>query len=267
MNEYLKSFIDFKDKSPFYIKLAGITFPDPTYHITRANANVAVIEYVLEGEGYVTIDETTHPVCKNTIYFLPQGKRHDYFSSSEHPFKKIFLNVSGDFCNQLLLSYGLTGKYFFRNIKLRPVFEKIPAIIQSNRSEGEMQSALQGLFIEILSSLSIAQAESTADQEALKLKSYLDNNLHRMISTKEVADSIFRSQDYCQKLFLREFGTTPYAYQLEQKIQTAKTLLADTSLSIQEIGEKIGYPDSHYFSNLFLKKCGCRPSAYRKSKR
>ncbi|MBQ2390296.1 MAG: AraC family transcriptional regulator, partial [Clostridia bacterium] len=32
-----------------------------------------------------------------------------------------------------------------------------------------------------------------------------------------------------------------------------------------EIAEKLGYNDIHYFSNLFQKKCGYRPSSYRKA--
>ena len=54
MSEYLKSFVGF-DKMPFYITLAGVTYPTPTYHITRICSNVSVIEYITDGDGYVVI--------------------------------------------------------------------------------------------------------------------------------------------------------------------------------------------------------------------
>ena len=267
LNEYLKSFADPDKKMPFYITLAGITYPDPSYHITRTHADISVIEYVTDGDGYVILDGETHHVCRDMIYFLPQGKRHNYYSDSENPFTKIFLNISGDFCKHLVLAYGLSGKNFFDGNGLKPAFERIISVICSDISDSDMQAALQGIFVEIISRLSVAMRETKHSDEALKLKSYLDSNHERLVSTKELSKIIFRSQDYCQKLFSREFDLTPYAYQLERKMQTAKSLLADTQMSVGEIAEKLGYSDIHYFSNLFYKKCGCRPLSYRKSRR
>ncbi len=90
MSEYLKFFNGLEEKFPFYISLAGITYPDPTYHIIRSNSDIWVIEYVIEGDGYVILDSETHHVCNDMIYFLPRGKKHEYFSDSENPFKKFF---------------------------------------------------------------------------------------------------------------------------------------------------------------------------------
>ena len=266
MNEYLKPFVSF-DKMPFYITLAGVTYPTPTYHITRNCSDVCVIEYIIDGDGYVVVDNETYHVCKNMIYFLPYGENHNYYSDSETPFTKIFLNVSGDFCKQLILAYELSGKYFFVKKDLKPTFEKIVSVICSEMTDYEMQTVLQGIFVEILSKLSYVSTRTGYSAEARKLKNYLDENSHRIVSAKELSRTIFRSPDYCQKLFNREFNITPYAYQIEKKMQMAKFLLADTNLSIGEIAEKIGYNDIHYFSNLFQRKCGLRPSNYRKSKK
>ena len=266
MSEYLKSFVGF-DKMPFYITLAGVTYPTPTYHITRTCSDVWVIEYITDGVGYVAVDNEIHQVCKDTIYLLPYGESHNYYSDAKTPFEKIFLNVSGDFCEHMILAYGLSGKHFFAQNDLKPTFEKIVRILCSELSDDEMQSKLQGIFVEILSKLSFALSNTAYSEEARKLKNHLDSNAHRIVSTKELSKTIFRSPDYCQKLFSREFNITPYAYQIEQKMQIAKFLLADTNLSIGEIAEKLGYRDVHYFSNLFQRKCGLRPSNYRKSKK
>ena len=267
MNEYLKPFACAHKNTPFYISLAGVTYPSPTYHITRTKADTFVIEYVTDGVGYVFADGKMNCVGKDMVYLLVAGEKHDYYADSENPFQKIFLNLSGDFCKQLVLAYGLSGKYFFDGNGLKPTFEKIADIISSDMPDSDMQAVLQGIFVEIISKLSVAVSENKHSDEALKLKNYLDSNISRIVSTAELAKTIFRSQDYCQKLFSREFGITPYAYQLVCKMQTAKSLLADTDISVGEIAEKLGYTDIHYFSNLFQKKCGCRPTEYRKSRR
>ena len=49
------------------------------------------------------------------------------------------------------------------------------------------------------------------------------------------------------------------------RIQRAKELLRDDSLSIQEIAEIVGYNDYFYFTKVFKKVEGISPSKYRKS--
>ena len=49
------------------------------------------------------------------------------------------------------------------------------------------------------------------------------------------------------------------------RIQRAKELLRDDSLSIQEIAEIVGYNDYFYFTKVFKKVAGISPSKYRKS--
>ena len=267
MQEYLKHFIPRGDTMPFSVVLAGITYPDPTYHITRTDSDVLVIEYITDGTGYVVLDGKVHTVGKDTIYILPAGNRHDYYSDSKNPFTKIFMNISGRFAEHLLLAYGLTEKHIFDGTGWKESFERISYILTSDMSDSSMQAALQGIFVEILAGLSVALHENSYSNEGLKLKNYLDSHPERIVSADELAKNIFRSKDYCLKLFRREFHITPYAYQIERKMETAKSLLADTHISIGDIAEKLGYSDIHYFSNLFQKKCGCRPSEYRKSRK
>ena len=254
-------------ETPLEILLAGITYPDTTYHIVREKSEFYVIEYVIDGEGYVFAEGELHKVCKDTVYLLRRGEEHDYYSDEKNPFTKIFINVTGSFCEQILAAYGLTDGYFMDGTGTLDCFEKIPKIIDSTLSESEMQAALQGVFVEILSRLSMSRDQTNLNREAVILKNHIDSNLDRIVETKELARLIFRSEDYCQKLFLKEFGTTPYKYQLRRKLEIAKSLLSHTRMPVGEIAQKLGYDDIHYFSNLFLKKCGMRPVAYRKSKK
>lgn len=267
MYEDMKAFPFCVGGFPLHIPLSGVSFCDSSYHIRRTNSGVSVIEYIIDGAGYVDFNGEVHHVCKDTIYFLPQGTDQYYYADKDDPFTKIFLNIKGTLCEQLTSAYGLTDKHFFAGGGLKKVFEKIPSIIHSSMKDDEIQSALQGVFVEILSSLCRAQADAKHSEEALILKGYLDKNTDRIVSGEELSKVIFRSPDYCLKLFGREFGTTPYAYQIKSKMLIAKSLLTDTEMSVGEIAESLGYSDFHYFSNLFKTKCGCRPTTYRKGKR
>jgi AraC-like DNA-binding protein len=247
--------------------MAGITYPDKSYHIRRPESNVSVIEYIISGEGYVIIEGETHPVTKDMIYFFPAGMNQEYFSDKDNPFTKIFMNIdNGVLCERLVSAFGLEGKYIFDGSGLKEIFERILITIHSDLNDADMQPVFHGLLVEIFSRLQKAEHMSAHSDEALRLKIYLDGNLNRIVTGKELSAVIFRSPDYCLKLFSREFGTTPYAYQLERKMQVARTLLADTHMTVGEIAEAVGYGDLHYFSNLFKEKIGVRPLEYRKNR-
>lgn len=266
MNEDIKVFLPKDHAEPFWISMAGVTFPDSSYHIVRNPSDVSVIEYIIDGVGYVEQDGKKHPVTKDQIYFLMADERQEYYADEQQPFTKIFMNISGSFCEHLVRAYGLSGQHFFDGNGLKETFEQIRTIFHAAIPEQEMQFRLQGVFVEILSRLSNRERERNYSVEARALKEYLDLHMDRIVSVKELSSSIYRSSDYCLKLFNREFQTTPYAYQIDRKMALAKTLLGDTQMSVSEIAESLGYHDAHYFSNLFKKKCGSSPAYYRKGR-
>ena len=266
MKEFLYYFATAREKSPLGILLAGVTYPHGEYGVLRERAKVNVLEYVIRGSGFVEIDGVLTRVSAGTVYLLPQGHRHHYYADEKDPFEKIFLNVSGSFFEELLHAYGLSEKRFFQGEETRSFFLKIPEILSSSGSEEEKQALLQGVLVAIISRLSLARGLVEHSEEAIRMKAFLDRNLDRVVTTKELAGELYRSPDFCLKLFKKEFGTTPYAYQLSAKMEKAKALLSDTSLSIGQIAEALGYGDLHYFSNLFYQKCGVRPRAYRQKK-
>jgi len=264
LNERLRAFPSFRNVTPLCITMAGITDPDPSYRVERARSRVAVVEYVVDGVGYIKGKNSLYTVGKGQVYLLHPEERHEYYADASFPYTKIFLNASGPLAEQLLISYELTGKQVLEGASVRECFETVASLVESSLPDEVLQSRLQGLFVEILSRLSLACREGGYSEEALRLKRCLDEGIHRHVRASELASVIFRSTDYCLKLFRREFGITPYAYQLEQKMILAKTLLRDTRLSVGEIAAYLGYSDLHYFSNLFEKKCGLRPLSYRK---
>ncbi len=87
-----------------------------------------------------------------------------------------------------------------------------------------------------------------------------------------------RSMDYYAKLcnmskssfmhnFSKYMNTTPVKYINSVKLKNAKSLLDDSSLNISEISNILGFSSSLYFSDLFQKEFGVRPSIYRQQKK
>ena len=63
----------------------------------------------------------------------------------------------------------------------------------------------------------------------------------------------------------KKIGMTFSDYVTQLRIQRAKELLSDDSMSVSEIAEVVGYNDYFYFIKVFKKVQGISPSKYRKS--
>lgn len=73
------------------------------------------------------------------------------------------------------------------------------------------------------------------------------------------------SMGYMSKMIKEQLQVNFSDYIASLRIQRAKELLRDDSLSIQEISEIVGYNDYFYFTKVFKKIEGISPSKYRKS--
>lgn len=70
----------------------------------------------------------------------------------------------------------------------------------------------------------------------------------------------------CQK-FKASFGQTPIQYLTDLRLEKAKQLLLETTMTLDQISEYIGYQNGYYLSHIFKKHIGATPSAYRKTHR
>lgn len=262
MLEIIKTFPRVDD--PLRISMAGISYCDGSYRIKRNMASITVIEYIIKGTGYIKHNGTLYTVGADTVYILPKGTSHEYYSSANDPWEKIFINIEGDFALTILEQYGINKKIIFSGNGLKDIFTKVAEIAKSDSHGHREDCILQALFLEAVAKLSRSDGRALHSREAIILKDYLNKNLDRIIGNTELSSVIYRSPDYCVKLFRREYGVSPYDYHLSEKMRTAKRLLRDTKIPICEIAERLGYHDPCYFAGLFKKKCGTSPREYRK---
>ncbi|AKU15905.1 helix-turn-helix domain-containing protein [Luteipulveratus mongoliensis] len=61
----------------------------------------------------------------------------------------------------------------------------------------------------------------------------------------------------------RGAGCTPQQFVVQARMSAAKSLLAETDLTVAAIAARVGYEDPAYFSRLFSRQIGLPPSAFR----
>ena len=103
--------------------------------------------------------------------------------------------------------------------------------------------------------------------KVLDIKDYVARHYARSLSIQTVADHLCISTSYLSKLAKRYLHASFVDYLTDYRLARAKELLGTTGLMTYEIAEKVGYPDSRYFSSIFRKHLGITPSDYRNTRR
>ena len=94
---------------------------------------------------------------------------------------------------------------------------------------------------------------------------YLEETPNPEMSIANIAKLCGVSEIYFRTLFTKYSGMSPNAYKLNSKIEQAKQLLVNNSVSIMEIAEICNFSSTPYFCKQFKKKTGMTPSEYRNS--
>lgn len=106
---------------------------------------------------------------------------------------------------------------------------------------------------------------STADYaRILAVIRHLDENLNRNVRQAELVKVSSMSATKLKALFKQFTGRTLTDYILEKRADKAAHLLSDTSLSIEEVAERVGFDTATGFSTSFKKQMGLSPTEYRR---
>src|SRR5438067_5059352 len=88
-------------------------------------------------------------------------------------------------------------------------------------------------------------------------------HLDRDLPLEEIAEAAHLSPFHFARLFKKLTGATPHAYLASLRAARAQTLLAETDLSVTEVGARVGYMSSSHFAKAFRQATGLSPRAYR----
>jgi len=110
------------------------------------------------------------------------------------------------------------------------------------------------------------QSSDTSPKPTLisKIIEILNMNQHITNPLQGIQNRLHYSPAYICHYFKNQTGMTITEYANEIKLKHATFYLANTSLSLREICDRIGYDSLSYFHKLFQKKYGITPTQYRK---
>lgn len=246
--------------------MCGITYPYKNYGFARRKSRYAVIEYIEKGTGILNIGDKTFYPSEGDSYLLQPGTTHDYHSDEENPWKKYFINFGGPLAEKMIEAYNMENISYFPGLDLKKELQDIINIARNPKEEctskivGCINRMFTKMFLEI-------NADRYVPEIAKDMKNFLNSRITSSFTIKELCDFVSKSESQTINIFKKAYGVTPYAYVLSKKISFAKTMLANTNLSVKEVAYNLNFTDEYYFSNVFKNKVGTSPTNYRKTHR
>ena len=98
-----------------------------------------------------------------------------------------------------------------------------------------------------------------------KAQDYIQANYSYAITIEDVAAYVGISRSYLFRSFQICLKQSPKEYLTDFRIQKARHLLRETSLSVATIAYSVGFENNLYFSKAFKSRVHMSPSAYRVS--
>lgn len=218
--------------------------------------NFHEITVVLDGVLEYTVNGVDCPVKKGDIIYLKKGseRQRKAIENADYISLNFYAEESFDF--PILFEKGASDI-------LRSLLRAMDGIYQYTADlKDERFSYLLHCIVGQL------KAQLKAEKEhplVFKIKNYVKNNLPEKLSLQIIAEKVFFSPVYCEKVFTKETGQSIVDYILNERISMAKTLLREGSLPLVKIAEYVGFPDYNYFSRTFKKRTGYTPLQYKKS--
>jgi AraC-like DNA-binding protein len=216
--------------------------------------------YVRRGEVRMFEDASRFTIAPDESLILWPGRTHggigDYAPNTEFYWVHFHLQrVSGT----PLLSIPQQHRPA-RPERLRPLFHRL-LHSDSDAFRGGVEANL--LLLEILHEVSLSQ--SPADMPAIVKKAvgYIDANFFKPISAADVARELGYSLGHLGEVFRAAMNRTLTDHIQQRRLHEARSLILETTLGLKEIAHRSGFVDAGYFSRLFRREEGLRPSEYR----
>lgn len=114
--------------------------------------------------------------------------------------------------------------------------------------------------------LTEAPRENAAENDRLAIaKQYIEDNASRSVSLLEVASYCYISEKQLTRMFREEESVTVGEYIRQRRCLRIEELLTQSTLTLSEISEALGFQNEYYFNTYCKKYIGMSPGAYRRA--
>lgn len=161
--------------------------------------------------------------------------------------------------------------YFEENIiKNQNLYEDFINLCEylSNTECLDVQSKVEIFFSNIVTKYGIINLSKNniSNKIAKIVREYIIDNTEEQITLQDISNFVGYNKEYIVRVFKKEYGLSPHAFLMNEKVNRAKNLLQNsTSTNLSSIASEVGFYDQSHLSKFFKKSFALAPSKYQKS--
>ena len=229
------------------------------------------ILYITQGKGiFETKLSGKRKIDEGTVFLLLPGIWHRYRPDKNTGWKEHWVSFNGsqpyNFMNTGILSPEKIIIEIGLDEKIIGLYQQILEQIESEKIG--FKQIIASLTYEIIARvLALEKSKKFMGKEIedkiSKAKIIMADRIDKQINIEELAIELGVGYSWFRKMFRHYTNLAPAQYFLQLKINKAKDLLLNTSLSIKEVAMITGFESQFYFSKFFKKQVGLSPMKLR----
>lgn len=245
--------------SETYNATVGIsTVLDKTKNIDAAisQADIAVEQDFITGSTgvYFYRKQDTAPICERIRAIKSRDEMHGFIDNLEKFLSQQSVSIEGlnDVCREIF------NHPLYENINAKTILQSEPKFyVESYNNISDL--------IEDIREPSYENSQQPVSNALInEIIKTINENYGSRVLIQEFAKKFNLNPNYLSSLFKSVCGKSFTSYLTELRLKKAKELLKDSSLSLYEISDRVGYDDYFHFSKIFKKYNGLSPGNFRK---
>ncbi len=224
------------------------------------------LHFVLSGSGTLNIYGKSLKLHKYDMFFIPPDVNMSYYANENDPWQYVWVEFIGENSKIYGETLGFSEETPFIHCPhphkaYKAIFEVFNRL--DNGNDIGYYEALS-LFYRIIDS-SVPEKSSATEKITEQVKTYILCHFHNPnLSVEDICrDFNVSHSKLCQSF--QSSGTGVKKLIIEARIEEAKNLLKQTSLSVGEVGFSVGFTDNSHFMKSFKRLTGITAGEYRKS--
>lgn len=240
-------------------------FSYPQYH------NSYTISIVKNGKGTLETLGKKYNLSANDAFLTLPNELSVQTADNEEPWELCFFSFSGSLAPQLLEKTVFKNGTVVVKMKNGDLAHDIINTSVILNSESYSDFSLFECFFKFLSHFDIQKAfpltETNNGQQKYvgEIKKYIQAHYLEPIKISEIADQLNINRSHLYRIFKKEEGMGVEDYIINIRINHAKILLKDTSLTVSAVSTLVGYKNYATFFKRFKLTTGITPLEYRKN--
>ena len=258
------------DSDFFIVTSCGITYRNKDYFVTIKRPERNLIEYIVDGKGYIEYDGKLYSVEKGDSVVIRSGFNVKYYSDSSDPYVKLWFTATGTFAEAVLSIVMGKEKISVVRKNSYNIIEKLLTSIEKNGTETvrDSHAFMDVMYLMFPEKINTDKKEDNPETGDFtdKIKDYIDLFLRDGITVEKTAEHFHISKRYLIEQFKRKWGVTPGKYMTKKRLCEAAELLELSDFTVGEISNTLGFCEPGYFTKVFTLAYGMSPKKYREEK-